>query len=262
MPDHDHVVVHIPHAALDIPSGVRPSLVLSDAELGGELLRMTDRYTDELFAAPGCEQVAFSVSRLVVDPERFLDDAQEPMARVGMGVVYTRTAGGLPLRHGLTAEEREGLIRQYYTPHHARLTAAVNRRLEALGGCLIVDGHSFPAAPLPYEFDQRLDRPAFCIGTDDFHAPEWLTEAAVNFLSASGLSVAVNRPFAGALVPLDHYRRNPKVFAIMVEVNRALYMDEATGERSEGFDAVRELTTGLVLHLSEVAGRHLDALRG
>ena len=33
----------------------------------------------------------YEVSRLVCDPERFPDDANEPMAPVGMGVVYTAT---------------------------------------------------------------------------------------------------------------------------------------------------------------------------
>ena len=37
----------------------------------------------------------FPVSRLVVDPERFIAD---PMECVGMGVVYTRTSNGEVLR--------------------------------------------------------------------------------------------------------------------------------------------------------------------
>jgi hypothetical protein len=55
---------------------------------------MTDRYTDELFALPAevAVSVVFAVSRLAVDPEPFTDDADEPMARKGMGIVYTRTA--------------------------------------------------------------------------------------------------------------------------------------------------------------------------
>jgi N-formylglutamate deformylase len=47
------------------------------------------------------------VSRLVVDPERFTDDAREPMARKGMGVIYTRTASGEPLRRPPSDDERQ-----------------------------------------------------------------------------------------------------------------------------------------------------------
>jgi N-formylglutamate deformylase len=41
-----------------------------------------------------------------------------------------------------------------------------------------------------------------------------------------GWSVAVDRPFAGALVPMRFYRKDLRVRAIMVEVRRDLYMDE------------------------------------
>lgn len=48
---------------------------------------MTDRYTDELFAFPetAATTIAFPMSRLVVDPERFTDDALEPMSRIRDG---------------------------------------------------------------------------------------------------------------------------------------------------------------------------------
>jgi N-formylglutamate deformylase len=51
-----------------------------------------NRYVDELFSWLGDRAVMFGVSRLVVDPERFVDDDQEAMASKGMGVIYTRTS--------------------------------------------------------------------------------------------------------------------------------------------------------------------------
>ena len=53
-----------------------------------------------LFDAPEITtaRVVFPVSRLVVDPERFLYDAHEPMAARGMGAVYEQTADLRPLR--------------------------------------------------------------------------------------------------------------------------------------------------------------------
>jgi N-formylglutamate amidohydrolase len=55
---------------------------------------MTDAYTDELFQSDllGASTVHYPVSRIVVDPERFESDAEESMARVGMGVIYTKTS--------------------------------------------------------------------------------------------------------------------------------------------------------------------------
>jgi N-formylglutamate deformylase len=46
-----------------------------------ELLHMTDGYVDELFALPAAEAVtvAYPVSRLVCDPERFEVDGESPI---------------------------------------------------------------------------------------------------------------------------------------------------------------------------------------
>jgi N-formylglutamate deformylase len=235
------VVVHIPHASLAVPVDVASTLLVTPEELEREILVMTDRYTDELFSLPPtlATSVTFPVSRLVVDPERFTDDACEPMASKGMGVIYTQTSAGRPLRRAPSADERQHLLARFYDPHHASLTEAVQAALDAHGTCLVIDGHSFPALPLPYEYDQDPDRPEICLGTDRSHTPAWLREAAVRAFEEVGWRVAVDRPFAGALVPMRFYQSDPRVRAVMVEVNRGLYMDEQTGARLPTFDDVR-----------------------
>jgi N-formylglutamate deformylase len=166
-------VIHLPHAATRVPLEVRDQFVLTDEQLGDEIRLMTDHLTDELFAVPEAMALAvrFPVSRLVVDPERFESDEQEPMAARGMGVLYERTCRQTLLRRPLTPPERQALLDRWYRPHHAALTAAVATVLQSRDSCLIIDAHSFPAAPLPYETDQDLDRPDICIGSDDFHTP-------------------------------------------------------------------------------------------
>ena len=60
----------------------------------------------------------FPVSRLVVDPERFSKDSQEPMSQVGMGVTYTRGSLRQLLREQPTQGKRLELLKRYYIPHH------------------------------------------------------------------------------------------------------------------------------------------------
>jgi len=247
-----HVVVHVPHSSTIVPEDVRSTLVLDDLELERELLRLTDRYTDELFDLDSsvATQVIFGVSRLVVDPERFTDDAREPMAAHGMGAVYTSTTDGVPLRARLDASERAELLARFYEPHHAALEAATQAALDATGRCLIVDAHSFPDGPLGSDLDQDPERPEVCVGTDAFHTPGQLATEAINGFQARGLEVAVNRPYAGALVPARWYRRDKRVSAVMIEINRRLYMDETTGQKNAGFAearaTVQSVVTGLV----------------
>jgi len=46
----------------------------------------------------------------------------------------------------------------------------------------------------------------------------------------------VNDPFSGALVPQSRYRKDPRVAAVMVEVNRSLYLNEAEASPLPDFD--------------------------
>ena len=91
------MILHILHSSDLIPGQFRGQIILSDDDLAAELLRMTDAFTDELFAHPAATAVRFPISRLLVDVERFSDDAKEPMSTKGMGKIYTCTAEGRTL---------------------------------------------------------------------------------------------------------------------------------------------------------------------
>lgn len=235
------VVIHVPHASTVIPEQIRSTLCLTDDELRHELLILTDRYTDELFSLPEnlATAVRFPVSRLVVDPERFAEDECEPMASKGMGVIYTRTSGGNALRHGISPDERRSLLDAYYVPHQQAVATAVGHALAAHGTCLLVDAHSFSSKPLPHEPDQAPNRCQICIGTDDYHTPAELIDWLKATFEQRGFFVGVNRPFSGTFVPTDFYQNNRNVASVMIEINRSLYMDEATGQRRPGFGGLQ-----------------------
>ena len=234
-------ILHIPHSSTRIPREERGDIHLSDEALKDELLRMTDWYTDELFKLPDniAIPVVFPVSRLVVDPERFEDDAQETSSRWGMGVIYTKTSQGHRLRDTPTPQERRQLLASYYRPHHAQLAACVKNRLKRHNKALVVDCHSFPSMPQPYEENQNAIRPDICIGTDDFHTPNWILKQLLEALEAEGFVCELNSPFSGALVPMDYYQKDKSVSSVMIEVNRGLYLDESSGQKGTHFIEVR-----------------------
>jgi len=239
------LVIHIPHASTYIPPEYLPDYDRS--RLAHELLVMTDHYCDEIFGGR-YESVVMPVSRLVCDAERFRDDAEESMSRVGMGFYYTRCSDGSSLRRD-DPERRREILARYYDPHHQALTEAVQKKLDRFGRCLIVDGHSFYPTALPYELDRAPDRPDFCIGTDAFHTPPELTERIAGYLCAEGYSVKFDSPFAGTLVPMAYYRRDERVTSVMIEINRRLYLRE-NGEKSAGFGRVRRTLQGLLAMLA------------
>ena len=237
------VVLHIPHNSTLIPANVRDQFTLSDAELNDEIKKMTDHHTQDLFGqgVNSSQIVAAPVSRLVVDVERFEDDALEPISGVGMGVVYTRTHDAKTLRRPISQEERDELLNEWYRPHHLQLSNAVENAIKCHGRCLIIDCHSFPKEALPYENSPDAVRPDICIGTDEYHTPNQLADWLVKSIRRSGRSVSLNSPFSGSLVPQGYYHLEKRVESVMIEVRRDIYMDEDTQIRIRGtFEATQE----------------------
>ena len=219
----NHVILHVPHSSTFVPNDCQ--FLLSASSLAMEIEKLTDHHTHKLFDCDGASKLVFPVSRLVVDSERFIDD---PMESVGMGVVYTHTTDGDPLR-AISETDRLALIDTYYHPHHNKLTHMVDGSLEQYGRCLIIDCHSFPAQPLPYECD--LNRPDICIGTDSYHTSTELKDCLLKVFEASGNRVAIDSPFSGTIVPLKHYHKDKRVASVMIEVNRSLYADPSGFKR-------------------------------
>lgn len=233
-------ILHIPHDSTEIPDEYRSDFHLSDDALNREKIAMTDMHTAELYDIPDTAKIIFPVSRLLVDAERFPDDADEPMAGRGMGMLYTVTSQLEPLRDKPDEQKRELLKKNYYDPHHAALTEAVDLSLDKGHKAFVVDCHSFPSRPLPYEMiDNNELRAEICIGTDRFHTPPIVKETLVRFFEGKGYTVSVDNPFAGALTPLKHYGKSKDVLAVMYEIRRDLYMDEATGEKIERFSEIQ-----------------------
>ncbi|WP_027396185.1 N-formylglutamate amidohydrolase [Anaerovibrio lipolyticus] len=245
----ENVVIHVPHASLYIPEAYIPDYDLE--VLSHEMLVMTDWYCNELFACEA-EMVNLRVNRLVCDVERFRDDKEESMSRMGMGLYYTHSSEMKPFRKHI-AEKREEVARTFYDPHHVRLEAVVENRLSDYGRCLIVDGHSFYPEPLPYEPDQQPNRPDICIGTDDYHTSPNMVYKMVNYLQDHNLSVKIDSPFAGALVPMKYYRKDSRVQSVMIEINRGLYLARGC-ERSERFNEVQSIIKGMI----EIMGEEVE----
>ncbi|GAB0107963.1 N-formylglutamate amidohydrolase [Nocardia sp. JMUB6875] len=245
------VVLHVPHSARTIPSAVRADLLLDDRALNRELDAITDAHTSQLAAeaarlsAERPWQFVNRLSRLVVDPERFPDEREEMLA-VGMGAVYTATTDRAPLR--APDFDPNPLLDRYFHPYARAMTELVADRLAAVGRVVIIDVHSYPAEPLPYELHGDGLRPPICLGADAFHTPpELLTRAAGAFVDFGG--VGVNSPFAGTYVPLDFYGADSRVSALMVEIRRDLYLPEPGGPPGPGINrlaaALASLITGI-----------------
>ena len=192
------VLLHVPHAGTLVPAWARTQLLLDDAQLAAEVTALTDHRTDAL-ALAAAERAAVRpwavvnpVSRFVVDVERF-PDGREEMAAVGMGAVYTHGTRGARIRADDPAHA-EALLAAYFRPWGAAVAELVDA-----GRTVLLDVHSYPRDPLPYERHADGPRPQVCLGTDPRHTPAWLVAAAQ--AAFAGFEVALDSPFSGAYVP-------------------------------------------------------------
>ncbi|GAA3507315.1 N-formylglutamate amidohydrolase [Streptomyces showdoensis] len=255
---HSPVLLHVPHSSRVIPDAVRAGIVLGDEELERELDHITDAYTEDIAAEAAASagttpwRFVNRLSRLVVDPERFPDEREEMLA-VGMGAVYTRTTHRAELRPD--GFDPAPLLDRYFHPYARAMADAVAERLETAGRVVIVDVHSYPTRTLPYELHGEGPRPSVCLGTDAFHTPPALLAAARNAFAGFG-EVGTDSPFAGTYVPLAHYRRDPRVGALMVEIRRDGYMTEPGGPAGPG---VRALGTALAELVDALGGQDPQA---
>jgi N-formylglutamate amidohydrolase len=233
------LILHIPHASTRIP--FMDGYVADEKSLEKEMLKLTDWHTDDLFDSTDDEVIRADFSRIFCDAERFTDDEQEVMSKFGMGVLYEKTDDGQLMRN-VSQALRKKILPEFYCKHHAQFNEAVNNQLNHFGKALIIDCHSYPSIPLHRDLDQTPNRPDFNIGTDTFHTPPHLVKLAESFFENTGYTLGVDKPYSGAIVPLEHYHKNKNVQSIMLEINRALYLNEPGNEKSSNYAKIKMVT--------------------
>lgn len=211
-------VIHVPHAATYLPDAYRAQFGILDDELQAEIHASADLHTDELAQAawPQAEIVRAGVSRVLLDVERYADDTQESMSRVGRGVIYTHDRFGGLLQRKVSPSDRTHLLEHFYQPHWERLR-------QVAAGAVLIDLHTYPATPWPIEPQAKAPRPEIDLGTSPDLTPTYWTEALRDHFERQGFTVAENTPYAGVIdAGADA--------AIMIEIRRDML---STGPGSE-----------------------------
>ncbi|WP_054310786.1 N-formylglutamate amidohydrolase [Mesorhizobium sp. 1M-11] len=235
-----------------------PNRFLAMAKLDRSTIRRSeDCYVDELFGSAimlGAPMLAANFPRAYLDVNREpweLDPRMfiEPVppycnirsARVagGLGTIPRLVGEGLDIYAArLPIAEAFQRIETVYKPYHETLKRLIASTHARFGYAVLIDCHSMPASVRTS--DQGM-RPDFIIG-DRFgtSASAVLTQEAIALLNSMGYSVAYNKPYAGGFIT-EHYGRPVRnLHALQIEVNRGLYMNERTFQKSVGFDALAE----------------------
>ena len=148
----------------------------------------------------------------------------------------------------LTFEEARERIEAAHRPYHETLAGLLDEAKTAHGIAILIDWHSMPSAAAA---QARSGKGCDMVLGDRFGAAcsPLLTRLVEQTLEAMGYRTVRNAPYAGGYTT-EHYGRPIKgVHALQIEINRSLYLDEATTEPTEGLarlaDDVERLTQTL-----------------
>lgn len=235
-----HIIVHIPHSSLYIPHQYKNDYLLSAQDLEEETKVMADMFTDDLYgtAFETFGGLRLDVSRIFLDVERFRDDNLESMAKRGMGLAYVKTS----MLKDLRTLKYKNKILEIYDAYHAVLDDLVEKKLQRHGKCLIIDCHSFPSKPRPYQIKTDYDDIDICIGFEDFHKDDNTVFLLETAFKERGYRVAFNDPYIGSMVSNKHFGKNNNVKSVMLELNRKIYMDDIDAFiKNENYNKVKAI---------------------
>ena len=219
-----------------------------------------DAYIDALFAtAPrhGAPLLVAVTPRAYVDFNRAPDEqdpalidgvrrmSPNPRVASGLGVVPRVVAGGRAIYDGKIAlADAHGRITGHWRPWHDRLQTLLDESGRSFGRSILIDCHSMPHEALDNIVGPRPD---VVIG-DRFgaSAAPALSDGVAAALTDAGLRVVRNAPFAGAYVTQHYGKPARHRHAIQIEIDRALYMDEATLEKRGDFAALCHVIDGVI----------------
>ncbi len=250
---------------------IYPKSFLAASRLDPHTLRKSeDCYVDELFqpvVALGAPMIAARFPRAYLDvnrepyeldPELFSgrlpDFANTQSARVigGLGTIARIVADSEDIyRERMPIGVAFERIERLYRPFHAALAHLLEATRQRFGFAVLIDCHSMPSSSIGQPPGAR---PHFVLG-DRFGAScdAKLTRFVRDLLQGNGYEVQVNRPYAGGFI--TEYYGNPSrgVQTLQLEINRALYLDETSLDKSVNFGRLSGV-------LMEMAARVFEAV--
>ncbi len=272
-PDPLPLIFDSPHSGTHYPEDFNPLCApetLQSAE---------DKYVDDLFsAAPDYNACLLSAlfPRIYIDANRAADDIDlellgncsditwpentpppNPSKRshAGIGLIWRLLKPGKPLYdRDLTPDEIMARIKTYYTPYHDVLEKLINGAHYRFGQVWHINCHSMPSSKRAPNAQARgraritpFTAPDIVLGDRNGTTCDIdFTHSLRDFLSEIGYKVAINNPYKGVELVRRYSAPATGRHSIQIEINRALYLNEETFEKTKNYAALKSDITKLI----------------
>ena len=259
------VVFASPHSGRHYPAAFLSQTVLDSHEIRSS----EDAFVDQLYQdAPdfGATLMTATYPRAYLDLNRAADELDpalihgvpkrtpNPRINSGLGVIPRVVARSRAIYRGkLSGAEAQHRIKSVWEPYHCALQNLLNQRRAEFGQAILVDCHSMPSEAVANVVHHSTRTPEVILG-DRFGASA--SGAVVDRIEAAfqdaGFYVLRNAPFAGAYVAKHYGRPAHGQHCVQVELNRALYMDEAQITPRADFDAFRAVLNNVIRDIAQI----------
>lgn len=255
------------------PPGVTPIPLVLDSPHSGQhypadfgfscdrvTLRMAeDTDVDDLYdftPTLGATLVCAEFPRSYLDPNRRVEDMdttliegrwphpvdQSPKTQSGIGLIWRSLGDTSPIySRKLSVTEVTRRINQCHAPYWAAVTSAIDSAHVQHGRVLHINCHSMPAVAGPSSW-VKLGTPFADVvlgDRDGSTCSPAFTALLAEAFRHEGLRVAINDPYKGVELVKRFGRPAENRHSIQVELNRKLYMIEATRERTANYPMLK-----------------------
>jgi N-formylglutamate deformylase len=273
-PEGDEVplIFDSPHSGRHYPQDFRYSCPFE------VLRRAEDAFVDELYAAApthGATLIGALFPRSYLDANRAVDDLDEALidgkwpaplkpshkTRAGLGLVRRVVRPGTPIyQRKLPVAEIMARLEHCHTPYHRVLDEAVSRAHRKFGAVWHVNCHSMPSSPTAKAEGECAD---FVLGDrDGTTCDREFTQFVAGVLRGRGFDVRVNEIYKGVEIVRRQGRPAERRHSLQIEVDRSLYMNQKTLEKSSAFTALEREITYLIEELRGFVAAETAAGRG
>ena len=266
------LVLDSPHSGFEFPADMRAAVSEFDLRDG------EDCFIDELYRPAterGVALIAAQFPRTYIDPNRHPGDIDLDLleggrwphehmpsgkAELGKALIWRTLDDGRAIyARRLSVAETEARIAHYHAPYQRTLQQWIAATHERFGTSFHINCHSMNAvAGTQGEGGAGSERADFVLGDRDGTscAPAF-TAFVHETLAGMGYHVKVNDPYKG--VELVRAFSNPaqRRHSLQVEINKRLYMNEATRSKHDGFDALQKNLLALVDDVLGYAAREV-----
>ncbi len=276
------VIFDSPHSGTAYPKNFNYSCDLNN------LRKIEDAYIDDLFSAAPNMNAQFLTAlfpRSYIDVNRAIDDIDHtlidgnwpahihgditPTSRSdsGIGLISRLIKPGMPIYNRLLCpDEIMNRVKTYYEPYHDTLCTLLNNAYYAYGKFWHINCHSMPSSSAypkrkPTLLGNIIRPSDIVLGDSDGRtcSREFL-HTLRDFWTNKGYRVTINDPFKGVELVNRYSRPTQGKNSIQIEINRALYMNEETGEKNKNYETLKTHCTEMIQTCTVFAQNNLTNL--